>query len=255
MAPPNIDKKSQADALGQLASHGSDSTHSIPDMVAAAKAPTTAKAAAMASASQTTQSEPPKTVAEARAKSQRGLELLTNVIHVLEDASRTITLSGKHTRSAIDNAFKMSYTKLVTAAENIQRSSDSIAATNNRMAAALKTLKTAGGVDPRDLAEIQGQLVAISEMLSAAPRPAEAPNFQAFTESLQQLKAAVENASRAPDDQAAQTAVQTSKDVKEFAKTIEQRTGKLTTLVVVAMASSIFAALCAFAAVLAMLLK
>ena len=253
MGKSGLNKNSQAAALGQLANHGSDSTHSIPDLVAAAKAPTTAQAAAVAAASQTVQPQPPKTVDEARQRSQRGLELLTNVIHVLEDASRTITLSGKHTRSAIDNTFKLAYAKLVTAAENVQRSSDSVASTNNRMAAALKTLGTAstGGVDPVDLSLIKKQLVAIKESLAKAPEPVDGPDFNAFTESLQQLKTSVENALTDANGKTAQSA----KDAKEFTKLIEGRTSKLTTLVVLSLACGIFAALCAFAGVLTMLLR
>ena len=250
-------RQSSADALGQLAIHAADDTTSLPDLVAAAKAPTTAKGAAVAAASQSPQPQPPQTVGEARARSQRGLELLTNVIHVLENASRTVTLSGKHTRSAIDNAFKLAYAKLVAAAENVQRSSDSVASTNNRMAATLKTLATAsaGGVDPSDLSEIKGQLVAIKEALANAPEPTDGPDFHAFTESLQQLKAAVENASTTANDQTAQATSQAAKDVKEFTKVIEGRTSKLSTLVILSLACSIFAALCAFAGVLTLLLR
>jgi hypothetical protein len=258
MAQSRSNQKSQADALGHLANHGADETHSLPDLVAAAKAPTTAKAAAVAAASSTSpRPQPPKTVGEARARSQRGLELLTNVIHVLEAAAKTVNLSGKHTRSAIDNTFKLAYAKLEAAAENVQRSSDSIASTNNRMAATLKTLSTAGpgGVAPADLTEIKKQLTAVRETLSKAPQSGEGPDFKAFTESLQQLKAAIENPSTTTDDQAAQTAKQTAKDVKEFTKVIEGRTGKLTTLVVLSLACSIFAALCAFAGVLTLLLR
>ena len=255
MGKSGLNKNSQAAALGQLANHGSDSTHSIPDLVAAAKAPTTAKAAAVAAASQNVQPQPPQTVAEARERSQRGLELLSNVIHVLEDASRTITLSGKHTRSAIDNTFKLAYAKLVAAAENVQRSSDSVASTNNRMAAALKTLDTAttGGVNPADLSQIKKQLVAIKESLANAnaPEPVDGPDFTVFTESLQQLKVSVENALTSANGKT----VQSAKEVKEFTKLIEGRTGKLTTLVVLSLACSIFAALCAFAGVLTMLLR
>ena len=258
MSKSRADKHSQADALGQLANHAADDTTSLPDLVAAAKAPTTAKGAAVAAASAISpQPQPPQTVGEARARSQRGLELLTNVIHVLEDASRTVTLSGKHTRSAIDNTFKLAYAKLVAAAENVKRSSDSVASTNNRMAATLKTLDTAGlgGGAPADLAEIKGQLVAIREAMTDAPEPADGPDFHAFTESLQQLKDTVENALTAANDQTAQTANQAAKDVKEFTKVIEGHTSKLTTLVVLSLACSIFAALCAFAGVLTMLLR
>jgi hypothetical protein len=257
MAQSRLNKKSQADALGQLANHADD-THSLPDLVAAAKAPTTAKAAAVATASSTSpRPQPPRTVGEARARSQRGLELLTNVIHVLEDAAKTVNLSGKHTRSAIDNTFKLAYAKVEAAAENVQRSSDSIASTNNRMAATLKTLSTAGpgGIDPAEIAEIKKQLAAIQDTLGKAPEPIAGPDFQAFTQSLQQLKAAIENSSTATDDQAAQSAKQTAKDVQEFTKVFEGRTGKLTTLVVLSIACSIFAALCAFAGVLTMLLR
>ena len=243
MGTPNPDKQSQAAALGELASHSVDATHSIPELVAAAKAPTTAHAAAVATASQSPQPQPPQTVAEARARSQRGLELLTNVIHVLEDAARTVNLSGKHTRSAIDHTFKQAYIKLAAAGENAQRASDSIGATNNRMAKAIKTLKTVGtgGVDPAQLAEIKAQLAAIRETLAKAPEPTGAADFQAFTESLGQLKVAVESAAAAGG-------------IKDLAKSIDQRAGKLTLLVALSLACSIFAALCAFGGVLAILL-
>ncbi|MDP6633544.1 MAG: hypothetical protein QGG42_01430 [Phycisphaerae bacterium] len=256
MVDPKSNKQSQADALGQLASHAADATTSVPDLVAAAKAPTTAKGAAVASASQPDQPKPPQTVGEARARSQRGLELLTNVISVLENASKTVSLSGKHTRSAIDNTFKLAYAKLAAAAENVQRSSDSIASTNNRMAAALKALSAGGaaGTDPADLAQIKEQLAAIRDGLANSPEPVGGPDFQEFKESLQELKTAVENAPAGSDDGTAHAAAEIAKDVKELTKVVEGRTGKLTTLVVLALACSIFAALCAFAGILTMLL-
>ncbi|MBC8373917.1 MAG: hypothetical protein H8E53_10015 [Planctomycetes bacterium] len=244
----------------------------LSDLVAAAKAPTTAKGAAVASTSQSAQSQPqpPQTVAEARARSQRGLELLTNVIKALEDASRTITIAGKHTRSAIDNTFKLSHAKLETAAENVKRSADSVASTNNRMSATIKGLGTliqnltgsvAGGIDPADLAGIKGQLTAIREELARAPAPIEAPavapapNFEAITGLLQPLKTTVEEALAAAKNESAQSTSQTAQDVKEITRLIEGRTGKLTTLVFLSLACSIFAALCAFAGILTMLLK
>ncbi len=252
MGRRNPKKKSQAAALSQLASHSVDATHSIPELVAAAKAPTTAHAAAVASASQSPKPKPPQTVAEARARSQRGLELLTNVLHVLEDASRTVSLSGKHTRSAIDHTFKQAYAKLTTAAENVHRASDSIGATNNRMAKAVRTMEIAGAgdVDPAELAEIKQQLTAIRELLAKSPEPAEAPDFQTFTESLGQLKVAVENASTARNDRT----FAVGDDIKELTRSFEGRTAKLTLLITLSLACSIFAALCAFGGVLAMLL-
>ena len=253
--------QSPADALGQLASESA----SLTNLVAAAKAPTTAKGAAVAATSKSAQPQPPQTLAEARAKSQRGLELLTNVIKALEEASSTITIAGIHTRSAIDNAFKLSHTKLETAAENVKRSADSVASTNNRMAAILKTLGTlikslpgaaaGGGLDPADLAGIKGQLTAIREALANTPAPAEAPDLGAITELFQQLKTTVENALTAASDQATQATNRAAQNVKELTKVIEGRTGKLTTLVVVSVVCSIFAALCAFAGILTMLLK
>jgi len=257
MGKSRSSSKSQADALGQLANHGADDSTSLGELVAAAKAPNTAKAAAVASASQTHQPAPPQTVGEARARSQRGLELLTNVISVLEDASRTVSISGKHTRSAIDNTFKLAYAKLVTAAENIQRSSDSIASTNNRMAATLKSLTASGaaGTDPAELAEIKAQLAAIKQAMEKQPQAADAPDFQAFTESLGKLKTAVEQASTPEPAQTAEMADQTAREFEEFSKKIEGRTGKLTMLVVITLACSIFAALCAFAGVLTLLLR
>jgi hypothetical protein len=242
----------------------------LSDLVAAAKAPTTAKGAAVASTSESAQAQPqpPQTVAEARARSQRGLELLTNVIKALEDASRTITTAGKHTRSAIDNTFKLSHAKLETAAENVKRSADSVASTNNRLAATIKGLGTliqnftgsvTGGVDPADLAEIKGQLTAIREELAKAPAPLEAPapapDLEAITGLLQPLKTTVEEALAAAKNESAQSTSQTARDVKEITRLVEGRTGKLTTLVFLSLACSIFAALCAFAGILTMLLK
>jgi len=264
--------KSQADALNQLASHADESQ--LTDLVAAAKAPTTAKGAAVAATTQSVQPQPPQTVAEARARSQRGLELLTNVIKALEEASRAVTAAGKHTKSAVDNTFKLSHAKLETATENVKRSADSVASTNNRMAAAIKKLGTViqnftgtitGGVDPGELDKVKvqltgvkKQLTAIAEALANPPEPAETFDLDAITELLQPLKATVEEALTAASDQsnhAAQATGRTAQDVKEITKLIEGRTGKLTTLVVVSLACSIFAALCAFAGVLTMLLK
>jgi len=251
--------------MGKSQSEPSSPADALSDLVAAAKAPTTAKGAAVATASsQSAQPQPPQTIAEARARSQRGLELLTNVIKVLEDASRTITTAGKHTRSAIDNTFKLSHAKLETAAENVKRSADSVASTNNRMAAILKTLATlvqdlpgaaTGGVAPADLAEIKGALTAIREAHANAPATAEAPDLQAITELLQPLKATVESALSAATDQSTQTANRAAQDVRELTRVIEGRTSKLSTMVLLSLACSIFAALCAFAGVLTMLLK
>ncbi|MDP6544741.1 MAG: hypothetical protein QGH60_12170 [Phycisphaerae bacterium] len=257
MAKSNSKPQSPADALS--------------DLVAAAKAPTTAKAAAVASTSQSDQPQPPQTVAEARARSQRGLELLTNVIKALEDASRTITVAGKHTRSAIDNTFKLSHAKLETAAENVKRSADSVASTNNRMAATIKKLGTViqnltgsitGGIDPADLAELKGQLTTIRDTLANLPAPPEASepaiDIEAVTELLQPLKTTVEEAlttANNQSDQTAQTTNRAAQDLKEFTRLIEGRTGKLTILVFLSLACSIFAALCAFAGILTMLLK
>jgi hypothetical protein len=243
------DPKSQADALGALASHSTDATHSVPDLVAAAKAPTTAGGAAVTTASQAPQPRPPQTVAEAKARSQRGLELLTNVIHVLEDAARTVNISGKHTRSAIDHTFKQAYIQLTTSAENVKRASDSIGATNNRMAKAIRTLEIAGagGIDPADLTEIKSQLAAIAEKLEAAGEP---PDLGAITESLEQVKSTIQIASSARGDQSDASA----EAIKDIAKSVDARFGKLTLLVALAMACSIFAALCAFGGILAMLL-
>ena len=250
--PQQSDHKSQADALGALASHSTDATHSVPELVAAAKAPTTAGGAAVTTASQAPQPQPPQTVAEARARSQRGLELLTNVIHVLEDAARTVNLSGKHTRSAIDHTFKQAYIQLSTSAENVKRASDSIGATNNRMAKAIRTLEIAGagGIDPADLSEIKSQLATIAEKLEAAGAQAEPPDLRPITESLEQLKTTIQTASSARSDQSDASA----EAIKEVAKGFDARIGKLTLLVALAMACSIFAALCAFGGILAMLL-
>ena len=250
--------------MGKSKSESQSPADALSDLVAAAKAPTTAKGAAVAATSKAAQPQPPQTVAEARARSQRGLELLTNVIKALEEASRTISTAGKHTRSAIDNTFKLAHAKLETAAENVKRSADSVASTNNRMAAILKTLTTvirdfagpaAGGLDPADLTEIKEQFAAIREALANAPGQAEATDLQPLTELLQQLKGTVENALSGANDQAAQATSRAAQDVRELTKIIEGRTSKLTTLVVLSLACSVFAALCAFAGVLTMLLK
>ena len=265
MDKSNAKPKSQADALNQLASHAGEAK--LTDLVAAAKAPTTAKGADVAAASQAVQPQPPQTVAEARARSQRGLELLTNVIKALEESARAVTDAGKHTKAAIDNTFKLSHAKLETAAENVKRSADSVASTNNRMAATIKTLGTViqnftgtitGGVDPTDLDTIKVQLTAITEALANPPAPPEAIDLGAITELLQPLKATVEEALTAANDQsdqASQATGRTAQDVKEITKLVEGRTSKITTLVVVSVACSIFAALCAFAGILTMLLK
>ncbi len=249
--------------MGKSESKPQSPADALTDLVAAAKAPTTAKAAAVAATSKSAKPQPSQTVAEARAKSQRGLELLTNVIKVLEEASRTVTVAGKHTRSAIDNTFRLSHAKLEAAAENVKRSADSVASTNNRMAATLKTLATlmqnltgaAGGIDPADLAEVKGQLVAIRKTLADAPAPAETSDFQPITGLVRQLKTTVEDALTAANDQITQTTNRAAQDVKELTKVVEGRTSKLTTLVFLSLACSIFAALCAFAGVLTMLLK
>ena len=257
--------------MGNSPSKPKSPADALSDLVAAAKAPTTAKGAAVAAASKSVQAQPPQTVAEARARSQRGLELLNNVIKALDDASSTITFAGKHTRSAIDNTFKLSSAKLDTATENVKRSADSVAATNNRMAAALKRLETVlkdcrgtvtGGIDPDDLAEIKRQLNAISEATSNPPSPPEAStpvlDLEAIGELVQPLKTTVEEALLAANDQSDQAAKATDRsaqDVREITKLIEGRTGKLSTLVLLSLACSIFAALCAFAGVLTMLLK
>jgi len=260
--------QSPADALGQLAQDaGADK---LTDLVAAAKAPTTAKGAAVAATSQSAQPQPPQTVAEARARSQRGLELLTNVIKALDTASRTVDRSGRHTKSAIDSTFRLSQAKLEAASENVKRSADSVAATNNRMAASLKRVETllkdcrgtiTGGIDPDDLAEIKRQLAAITEAATNPPAlEATAPvlDLEAIGELVQPLKTTVEEALIAANDQSDQAAKATDRsaqDVKEITRLIEGRTGKLTTLVFLSLACSIFAALCAFAGVLTMLLK
>ena len=250
--------------MGKSKSKSQSPADALSDLVAAAKAPTTAKGAAVAATSKANKPKPSQTIADARAKSQRGLELLTNVTKALEEASNTITMAGMHTRSAIDNTFKLSHAKLETVAENVKRSADSVASTNNRMAAILKTLGTLAqnlsgatdaGIDPADLAEIKGQLTAIREAQCDAPIPAETSDFHAITELLQQLKGTVENALSGANDQAAQATSRTAQGVKELTKIIEGRTSKLTTLVFVSLACSIFAALCAFAGVLTMLLK
>ncbi|MBL7219056.1 MAG: hypothetical protein ISS69_03005 [Phycisphaerae bacterium] len=253
--------------MGKSQSEPPSPADALSALVAAAKAPTTAKGAAVAAAasSQSAQPQPPQTIAEARARSQRGLELLTNVIKALEGASRTITTAGKHTRSAIDNTFKLAHAKLETAAENVKRSADSVASTNNRMAAILKTLATlvqdlpgaaaGSGIAPADLAEIKAQLTAIRDAQANVPAASESPDLQAITELLEPLKATVESALSAASDQTTLTTNQAAQDVKELTRIIEGRTGKLSTLVLLSLACSIFAALCAFAGVLTMLLK
>ena len=265
MAKSKSKPQSLAETLGQLADESSVGSASVPELVAAAKAPTTAEGAAVHHTSKSAKPQPSQTVAEARARSQRGLKLLTNVIKALEKASGTITISGKHTRSAIDNTFKLAHAQLQTATENFKRSADSVASTNNRMAATLKTLTTliqnlpgaaaGGGLDPTELAEIKGQLAAIREVLANAPATHGTQDFKTITESLQQLKETVEGTLIVANDQSAQATGQAARDLKELARVIEGRTGKLTTLVLLSLMCSIFAALCAFAGILTMLLK
>ena len=264
MAKSKSNPESLAEALGQLADESSVGSASVPELVAAAKAPTTAEGAAVHHTSKSAKPQPPQTVAEAHARSQRGLKLLTNVIKALERASDTITLSGKHTRSAIDNTFKLAHANLLTATENFKRSADSVASTNNRMARTLKTLTTliqnlpnvaAGGLDPGDLTEIKEQLSAIREALANPKETPGTQGFQTVTESLRQLKETVEGTLIVANDQAAHATGQAALELKELARIIEARTGKLTTLVLLSLVCSIFAALCAFGGILTMLLK
>ena len=156
------------------------------------------------------------------------------------------------------------YAKLEIATENFKRSADSVASTNHRMAATLKTLTTliqnlpgavAAGIDPAELNEIKEQLSAIRKELASATETSGTQDFLAVNESLQQLKATIEGTLIVANDQAAHATGQAAQELKELTRVVEGRTGKLTTLVFLSLACSIFAALCAFAGILTMLLK
>jgi len=282
-SPAKKKPQTAEEALGELASkvdQGGDEpvgSASLKDLVAAAKAPTTAKGAAVSATSQggrQTQSSVAQNTAEARARTQRGLELLTSVTKALDKAAKTITTSGKHTRSAIDNTFNLALEALQTSVENVKRSADSVASTNNRMAATNKALAVASekfaaatpGQITQSLAELEKELEQIRDIRKAAAvsvhdhlqeglESIAARDQVAMKEMIDKLEDVLEGVIDAAEEKSRQASDEMTGAFAEFARTLEQRMGKLTILILVTIACCGFAALCAFATVLTLLLK
>jgi len=283
---PGSSKKPQTaeEALAQLAGqvqHGDESepegSASLTDLVAAAKAPTTAGAAAVSAASRPAtgpQKRKPETTAEAKARVQRGLELLTSVTNALNSAAKTIDTSGKHTRSAIDNTFKLALEALQTSVENVKRSADSVASTNNRLAATNKALVAASekfaaatpGQITESLSELEKELEQIRDIRKAAAVSVHdhlqegldaiaSRDRAAMKEMIDKLDGILEGVIDTVEAKNRQSAKELTQEFAKFPEAVERRMSKWTILILVTIACCAFAALCSFATVLTLLLK